>query len=754
MIFAALVVLAATPPVPALPADDPRPALVELVTRGALRPALDQIGRELAREPERARALGLELLRGDLLERLGRNHDAAEAYADALAGSGGVEPWARMRLASLQERLGHPEIAAGLVATLLAGSPPRSLGRPALELLHRSLEEGGDCRLLAGVRRERITSADRRIFDLARADCLLREGRLDDAARLLRDLLEDDSGDAAAWEAAARLAELPDASVPDVARLIGLAAYRHREFDSALQLLARGAAAPPHWFDSRARETAYAVARSLFWLGRYDEAAARFAALAAGPASPSGASADALCQLARSLELAGRPAEALAAFQSSRAEDPDGEWAGTALVGGVRLAVQLGDEESAWKLLRQLAARPGQATATARAALFLGVHDLLSGKPTRVAAALRLAEGTRETAREEIAYWRGRLAEAQGDATTAVERYLEVLVTRPFHPLATAARRRLRAPALREIARRRAIELIERGDLQSLRGAFELLGENDPDGRRARQLGLEILAGRRRDTDWVHWTPVPVSEWPLWQPSGRRPEEVLLALGLFDDAADEVGRSFPGSDPRLAFTGAAFLASRETGVHAGLGLVEGLFNDRPQEVPFEWVDPALRRLLYPFPWAGLIRVQSGAYRVDPTLMAAVIREESRFDPDAVSPAAARGLTQLTLPTARQLAGEIGLDRLTPSDLRRPDVAVALGAAHLARLGQRFPGAEEVVVAAYNAGEEQAALWRKSCLTAEPEEFLAKIGFRETKAYVVRVLESRALYQALYGHPTN
>jgi soluble lytic murein transglycosylase-like protein len=56
----------------------------------------------------------------------------------------------------------------------------------------------------------------------------------------------------------------------------------------------------------------------------------------------------------------------------------------------------------------------------------------------------------------------------------------------------------------------------------------------------------------------------------------------------------------------------------------------------------------------------------------------------------------------------------------------------------------------VAIAAYNAGEDQAALWRRTCLTAEPEEYLAKIGFRETRAYVMRVLESRATYRALYG----
>ena len=67
-----------------------------------------------------------------------------------------------------------------------------------------------------------------------------------------------------------------------------------------------------------------------------------------------------------------------------------------------------------------------------------------------------------------------------------------------------------------------------------------------------------------------------------------------------------------------------------------------------------------------------------------------------------------------------------------------------------RICAAVPRSTPIGVAAYNAGEDQAALWRRYCLTAEPEEFLAKIGFRETRAYVVRVLESQAAYRALYG----
>ena len=728
---------------------DPRPAIVELVYGERLRPALELTELALASEPERFRELGLGLLRGDLLERLGREREAVEAYALALSGSGGLEPWARLRLAALQERMGHPEVAAGLVATLLSGDPPEALVTPALELLHRALEAGGDCRLLGGVRRERLRGEARRHRDLAQAECWLREGRTDDGARLFRSLLEEDVEDALAWEAAARLAELPLAREPASARLIGLAAFHHREFAGALRHLAVGAAPVSRWFDSGAREVGYATARSYFWLGRHEEAARRFEALAENALAPSGR-ADALYQLARCRELVGRGAEALESYLLAYDADPNGEFAGAALLAALRIEVLQGDDEAGRTLLGRLAARPAFGTATARAAIFFAVHDLERGRPARVASALDLADRTGEAGDEEIAYWRGRLAEAQGNAAAAVERYLEVLATRPYHPLASAARRRLDAPALLAERRRRARELVGESDPRALHAATILGGPADAEAQRARLRGVEILAGRRDSSVWVRWRETPVGEWPIWRGERRRPEELLVALGLFADAPGTVARQFPASDVRLAFTGASSLSRAPGGARRGIALSETLFERRPREVPLDWTSPELARLLYPFPWAPLIRAQAAAHGVDPALLAGILREESRFDPRAVSPAAARGLAQLTLPTAQRLARQLRWNRqLGPEHLHDPGVSVPLAAAYLAELSGQFPDSLPAVLAAYNAGEAQAALWRRFCLTGEPEEYLAKIGFRETKAYVVRVLESRDAYRALY-----
>jgi soluble lytic murein transglycosylase len=156
-----------------------------------------------------------------------------------------------------------------------------------------------------------------------------------------------------------------------------------------------------------------------------------------------------------------------------------------------------------------------------------------------------------------------------------------------------------------------------------------------------------------------------------------------------------------------------------------------------------------RRLIYPNPYQEIIALQAKIRGADPNLLTAIIREESRLDPLAFSPAAARGLSQLTLQTARRLAAEVGLPRTAPDDLYRPEVAITLGAANLAGILKEFGNTPHVAAAAYNAGEPQARVWKSYCFSQEPEEYFAKVGFRETRAYLRRVLASQKHYEDLY-----
>ncbi len=168
------------------------------------------------------------------------------------------------------------------------------------------------------------------------------------------------------------------------------------------------------------------------------------------------------------------------------------------------------------------------------------------------------------------------------------------------------------------------------------------------------------------------------------------------------------------------------------------------------EIPIDLLPEKLHSAAFPLHYRDLIIDRSSRFQTDPFLLAAIVREESRFDAQAISAAAARGLAQFVLPTAERLGASIGLATLRAEDLHRPDIALTLGAAYRAELGRRFSHQLYAVIAAYNAGENQAELWRSYCFSREPEEYFSKVGFPETRSYLTKVLESRAHYAVLYG----
>jgi soluble lytic murein transglycosylase len=241
---------------------------------------------------------------------------------------------------------------------------------------------------------------------------------------------------------------------------------------------------------------------------------------------------------------------------------------------------------------------------------------------------------------------------------------------------------------------------------------------------------------------------LPTHRWPLWSASLERPEERILGLGDWESAAPVLERHFPLADDTLALTRARFLAEGGL-IRASIRTAEILAKRAPESLPAEYWPSELTHSLYPLAFGGLLRREAGAVGLDPLLLAALIREESRFDATATSAAAARGLTQFVLPTARRLAPGIGLTAFEAHDLHDPEVAIRLGAAYLSELSDRFGGRDHQVLAAYNAGEAQAELWRSYCVGDERAEYLTKVGFRETRGYLRKVLASHSRYRELY-----
>ena len=156
----------------------------------------------------------------------------------------------------------------------------------------------------------------------------------------------------------------------------------------------------------------------------------------------------------------------------------------------------------------------------------------------------------------------------------------------------------------------------------------------------------------------------------------------------------------------------------------------------------------LLRLAFPLPDAETLGEARRA-GVDPLLTAALIRQESGFDPSARSRADARGLMQVLPSVGAGMAPAAGISEWDPALLYQPEINVHFGVAHLAQTLQRYP-LLPATLAAYNAGERPTNRWLDlPGVREDPEVFIERIQFVETRDYVRRVLRNLAVYRAFY-----
>jgi soluble lytic murein transglycosylase len=145
------------------------------------------------------------------------------------------------------------------------------------------------------------------------------------------------------------------------------------------------------------------------------------------------------------------------------------------------------------------------------------------------------------------------------------------------------------------------------------------------------------------------------------------------------------------------------------------------------------------QLWYPLKYEAIVTGHAANYRLDPALVAAVIYQESRFKPDAESPAGAIGLMQLQPATAKGIALRTGGTQFEISDLYTPEINVRYGCWYLRHLLDKY-GDERTALAAYNAGQTNVDRWLADD---------GRIAFIETREYVTRVLEARDIYRRAY-----
>src|ERR1051326_2590485 len=152
---------------------------------------------------------------------------------------------------------------------------------------------------------------------------------------------------------------------------------------------------------------------------------------------------------------------------------------------------------------------------------------------------------------------------------------------------------------------------------------------------------------------------------------------------------------------------------------------------------------------YPAPYRNLVLNEAKKRALDPRLVLAIMKQESRFKVAAKSPSAARGLLQLTIDAAQKYAPVTGIKQLTEDSLYRPEVAIPIGCEYLGQLSRMFAGLPEAIAAAYNGGEDNVARWLGRSNQGDAGVFAAEIGFTESKNYVFKVMSYYRAYRNLY-----
>jgi peptidoglycan lytic transglycosylase len=202
---------------------------------------------------------------------------------------------------------------------------------------------------------------------------------------------------------------------------------------------------------------------------------------------------------------------------------------------------------------------------------------------------------------------------------------------------------------------------------------------------------------------------------------------------------DALERDAPASKERMLATAYAFLADEQLSraIRLGTRLVgEG---ER---------DASVYRLIYPVVDQEEIARAARAKALDPALVAALIRQESEFNPHALSVAGARGLMQLLPAVGEEIARGLGYPVWNASLLFDADVNLQLGVMHLSAFARRY-GTVPMMLAAYNAGGARVARWSAKTGAADPELFAEQIPFVETRDYVRIVQRNAVMYRALY-----
>ncbi|HKQ70626.1 MAG TPA: lytic transglycosylase domain-containing protein, partial [Polyangiaceae bacterium] len=460
--------------------------------------------------------------------------------------------------------------------------------------------------------------------------------------------------------------------------------------------LAERAALPPD-----ADELAWARAFARYKArGRYDQAAALFAKIGAkaGPRQ-----AEALYYAARSLSRADHDQEAAVAYRAVARKFSKSGWADESLY----LAARLSLLHASWTeastgygaYLRKFPNGKQRDAATyERALALLAGGQFAAAKAelhTLAAATSSASEGARLRELEGIA------ALKSGDKSAALALWNDVVRGSPLSFAASLARQRL----LGEGAQ--AVPAIDPGDA---RPSDPLPVRLPPIAHLYHRLGLDGDA------------------------------ETYLRAHERDATSDLTGRE---KEALCAMYGDLGRAARSYRV--GVDAVSSATLMHAPSPATEWA----WKCVYPRPYLDKVREIEAREALPKGLIYAVMRQESAYDPDALSGARAVGLLQLMPDTARKVAAEGGVP-FDEKSLRSPALNIDLGGRYLAKMLRTFKGSAPLAAAAYNAGPRAVRRWAERLKGQDLDVWAALIPFEETRTYVNKVMSNFVRYAYLEG----
>jgi soluble lytic murein transglycosylase len=647
----------------------------------------------------------LRYLRGRLLERLGRAGEAADALAQTEGLPDAVAKDAARRRAVLLAQAGRCAEARPLLAALPA---PTAAVHAQRAVCARA---AGDRAAAVAAQRAAAQAAGPRAFHepFQLAVLLAEAGQRAEASRVLRALVlarPDHPKDAVARARLAALERTGATARLDAAEHVARAEQlsRAHQHERALAELEGVRAAGGRGAASRSLRARLLHVRGMALYGtraRYPEAA-RALAQAASLGGPT-AVADAF-HAARALARSDDDAGAIRAYTQLVRAHPDAREAAEAEYLAGLLALRTGAPDGVARLERFVrgprATRAPDEARAARAELAFAQLDAGRFAEARTAFAAYAASGTGGLVRGRGLYWAGRAAERVGDRAGAVAHYRDALSAEALHWYAQLARARL-----------------------------EALGED---------AGPPVPA-----------TPSPTIP-PVLPPLALPPAAAFYAaLGLDDDARATLRRdedalrrtATAGRD--LEALSAAYLRLGDAARAHRLVASRAVLDRTPSAA-----DAWLWEAAYPRPWAEAVTHAARAESLPDDYLYAIMRQESGYDPDAVSYADAIGLLQMLPSTGRRVAERIGLAPFDRARLFDPETNIRLSAAYHASLLRAFGEQWPLAIAAYNAGGPRVRRWLRTIPDDDLARFVERIPVDQTRNYVRRVITHLARYRYL------